>query len=91
MVHAYSIRTKIYQNILQLAEKQVLLWQQRNIKNKFPEPYCWQVKMNIFNASALQIYLNIDPNISSVRYGHDYLKNFRVFGVLNNLMPIQKL
>lgn len=91
MVHAYSIRTQIYQNILQLAEKQVLIWQQRNIKNEFPEPYCWQVKMNIFNASALQIYLNFDPNISRVRYGHDYLKNFRVFGVLNNLMPIQKL
>lgn len=39
MVIAYSIRTKIYQNILQLAEKQVLIWQQRNIKNKFSEPY----------------------------------------------------
>lgn len=47
--------------------------------------------MNIFNASALPIYLNIDPNISSVRYGHDYLKNFRVFGMLNNLSPIQIL
>lgn len=47
--------------------------------------------MNIFNASELQIYLNIDPNISSVRYGYDYFKNLRVFGVLNNLMPIQIL
>lgn len=46
-------------------------------------------KMNIFNASALQIYLNIDSNISSVRYGYDYLKkNLRAFGVLKFLMSI---
>lgn len=47
--------------------------------------------MNIFNASALQIYLNIDSNISSVRNGYGYPKNLRVFGVLNNLMAMQIL
>lgn len=78
MVHAYSILTKIYQNILQLAEKLVLIWQQRNKKKikKIQSHIAgnFGFKMTIFNASALQIYLNIDSNISSVRYGYDYLK-----------------
>lgn len=94
MVHAYSILTKINQNILKLAVKQVLIWQQRNKKKK------WNLraillaslifKMNIFNAIALQIYLNIDSNISSVRYGYGYLylKNLWVVGVLKKLMSI---